>query len=496
VSRVLGAGVFDSGRMRDWLALDKRSLGLLRVVLGLVLAVDVCLRGLHFRAHYTEDGMFPLRHYLVQPDLTQRRWSVFFMNDTPFFVGVLLVLFLVASLSLAVGYRTRLAGWLCWILLLGLYRRNPVVNNAGDIYLPLLIMWGNFLPWGERFSLDSSEREDSGGDHYSALPGVCYILQISILYWFSAVLRTGPEWQVDGTALYYSLNLEPLNTDLAPLLLLFGSGALVFITMVTLLLEVIGPLLLLVPSGWSRVAGVLLIISFHFGILLSLRIPVFAVVCMAAPLGLLPKFVWEISWGRKLARALESAMAALRGRLPMVLVGSHACLGSVPLWLRRFYFQIPLVFMGLTLFFLNWGIHTPDVRSPLTGVLRVLSLDQRWGMFSPRPPSSMHWESAPGRTKSGRTVNLLTGRNYSMDLAELRNNTNLWDYRWRAYLSGPAFDSESHAQLFLRYLVRQWDVAHPEDPMVSAQCLYHPRTIPKRFLLGEDGVDVITVYHR
>ena len=147
--------------MKGWLCLDKRSLAFFRICLGLILLLDIVLRSLHFRAHYTREGLFPLQSYLIQPDLTQRRWSVFFMNDSPLFVGLLLMFFFLCALSLTVGYRTRLVGWLCWVLLLGVYRRNPVVNNAGDIYLPLLLLWGNFLPWGEYFSLDG---EDAGGD--------------------------------------------------------------------------------------------------------------------------------------------------------------------------------------------------------------------------------------------------------------------------------------------------------------------------------------------
>ena len=32
------------------------------------------------------------------------------------------------------------------------------------------------------------------------------------VYFFSAWLKTGPEWQVDGTAIYYALHLDDMNT--------------------------------------------------------------------------------------------------------------------------------------------------------------------------------------------------------------------------------------------------------------------------------------------
>jgi len=480
--------------VKGWLCLDKRSLAFFRICLGLILLLDIVLRSLHFRAHYTREGLFPLQSYLIQPDLTQRRWSVFFMNDSPLFVGLLLMFFFLCALSLTVGYRTRLVGWLCWVLLLGVYRRNPVVNNAGDIYLPLLLLWGNFLPWGEYFSLDG---EDAGGEDdysYSSFPGFCYLAQVAILYWFSAVLRTGEEWQVDGQALYYALNLEPLSTRFAPIMLQCGTEVLSVITFVTLLLEVLGPVLLFLPSSWARILGVVLIMSFHFGIVISLLIPVFAAVCMVAPLGLLPALVWENRYGQWLSRRLTEWVTRLRDRLPASLLAWGRW--EPPSLVRRLYFSIPYLFMALTLFFLYWGIRSPDERSPLTGTLRALSLDQRWGMFSPRPPDSIGWESVPARTESGKFVNLIGREAYSSEPLDIQNSFYLWAYRWRAFHLSLTTRRESHTQLYLRYLVKEWDRRHPSDPIVAAEYIYHPRTIPKRYLLGEKGSDVIAVFHR
>jgi vitamin K-dependent gamma-carboxylase-like protein len=480
--------------VREWLALDKRSLALFRVFLGLVVLFDILLRGFYFKEHYTSAGVFPLRDFLIQQDLSQRRWSVFFVSDSPFFVGLLFIVFALAALSLTAGYRTRVAGWLCWILLISLYRRNPIVNNSGDYYLPLLLLWGNFLPWAEAFSADSAHRSEPRENYYSALPGFCYLCQVAILYWFSAVLRTGVPWQIDGSALYDALHLEAMNTKLASYLLFLGTDLLALTTFVTLFMEIVGPILLFLPSPRARILGVVLIMSFHLGIFVSLTIPVFALICIVGPLGLIPREFWSNRVGKKVECWFEKSAHSIGSRLPVV---------TKPSWLelpfaRRaagVYRWIPVLLLGMTISYLAWGI---DMRKepPLEWTLQTLSLDQRWGMFSPRPVIELGFESVPARTESGREVNLLTGEPYSDKPEDIKNNTALWKYRKRSLLISITAKRFTHARLYLYYLVNQWNASHPEDLIVAASWIYHPETRAPRFMLSEHGQQVFAVYHR
>lgn len=482
--------------MRQWLALDKRSLALMRIALGLVLTLDILLRLIPFRAHYTNEGIFPLKDYLFQPDLTYRRWSVFYMNDNPWFVLCLFGLFLLATLALTAGYRTRAAGWVCLVLLWGIYRRNPVLNNSGDYYMPLLLLWGNFLPWGEAFSLDSRRRLDSDGAYYSAFPGFCYLIQVANLYWFTAVLRTGPEWQVSYSALYYALHLYSISTSFAPYCLLMGTTLMAFFTWATIMLEIFGPVLLLIPSQYSRLAGVILIMCFHLGIMSTLLIPVFALVCTIGPLGLLPPMFWESRLGRGLAERLSGLFERWQARLGL----SEAEQTKEPgLWGKRAraaYPWITVPLMGLTTFVLWWGIHWPDDRSALTSTLRAFSLDQRWGMFSPAPLQAIGWEAARARTESGKEVNLITGKPFTDKVEDYANACALWDYRWRSFRLSIDAEKYSHTALYLRYLAKEWDKEHPADKVVAAQYVYCPESFPAHFLLGEQYREVMSEYHK
>ena len=472
---------------QHWLALDKRSLGFFRICLGLILVGDILIRAVHYGAHYTQNGFLPLDQYLSQPDITYRRWSLLYLNDTPLFVGLFFAFFLLSALSLTVGYRTRLAGWICWACVLSVVRRNPVVNNAGDVYLPLLLMWANFLPWGERFSLEQDRDDESQGNLYSRFPGFCYLIQVGILYWFSAVLRVGKEWQVDDSALYYALNLDNYQTALAPYMLTVGAEPLAFLTWVTLFLEIFGPILLLLPSQWARLVSVLLIVSFHFGIVANIDIYVFALVCMVGPLGLLPPLVWENRWGKRVCSSLTRFFSSFPGLAPK---------NAVPVGrgrLAKLYWLLPYVLLPLTIFNLWWTIDRPEERNVLTGTLKALSLDQRWGMFSPKPPDSVGQCTMQATTRSGRVINLVSQLPF-LDQPE-QFYPYPWNYRWRAFERGVVIRrGEGHAQMYLRYLAHRWNEAHPDDPIVRARWLYNVRTIPKDYLLEERGKDTLGEY--
>lgn len=478
------------------LVLDLRSLALLRIVLGVVLLIDIFSRFVNFRAHYTSLGVLPLKTFLIQPDLSFRLWSVFYMGDSPPFVALLFGLFLLSALAFTAGYKTRYTGWVCWFFLVSLHHRNPMVLNAGDRYLALLLFWGGFLPWGETLSLDAAEAEESPKVWTEcSLAGFCYLLQICFVYWFSSVLRLGPEWQVEGSALYYALSIEPLRTTFATFMLSLGTAPLAFFSFASLHFEEFGPILLLLPWSRLRFGAVFLIIAFHFGILLTLSIGVFTLVAMAAPLGLLPSIVWESAPGKWLFLRLHQCFGALHGLVLKAGGKISAAPKDGKAW-RLACRIVPPLALCLTTFHLAWGIHWPDDKTPVTDLARVLSLDQRWGVFSPSPPHNIGWDSAPARTQSGQEIDLITGRPYKFPLDRVVARNPMWNTRWTGYHSKLNLNAGQHPSLYLQFLVKKWNQAHPEDQVLAAQFLFHShRTLPN-YLLGEERERVGTVYHR
>src|SRR5205085_1218693 len=110
-----------------------------------------------------------------------------------------------------------------WLFLVSLHARNPMVLDAGDALLASFVFWAMFLPLGAAFSVDRAldpSREPPPRRVFSAAT-VAVLLQVAILYWFTAALKTGPEWRSEGSAVYYALRTPYFVQPFGRLLLRF-----------------------------------------------------------------------------------------------------------------------------------------------------------------------------------------------------------------------------------------------------------------------------------
>lgn len=480
----MGARLANLRAVKSVVGLDLRSLGLWRIGVGLVLLLDWLGRSFHLRAHYTDQGVLPLSAHLNQPDLSHRFWSVFYLNDSAEFVGLLFGLGALSSLALTLGYRTAWSGWIAWILLLGVQNRNPLVLTSGDKYLLLLLFWGNFLPWGRVFSLDASEPpdKDEPGVPVVCFPAVGYLAQVCLLYWFTALLRVGPTWQVDASALYMAYNLEPLVKEPGYAVLGLGPDWLALFTRTALAMELFGPFLLLLPGAWVRMLAVALIIVFHLGILATLEVYNFPLICMVAPLGLLPPRFWQFAAGRWLLHGLGKAQGALHRRLPGALATlSPPSPGRSLARLRVVAPPMALLAICVYLWLDLKGLHE---NSPFMATVRAAGISQNWGMFSPNPPAVHGYHSVRARLRSGVELDLISERPYP-EQGEYRGRGGWIDQRWGIFRSmiQMTVGFEGLAAVYLSYLVTEWDRLHPDDPVVQADYLWHSRRIPPDYLL-------------
>jgi hypothetical protein len=71
-----------------------------------------------------------------------------------FFQALLFGIAAVAALAMLVGYRTRLAVFVVWVLVLSIQVRNPFLDSSADDLLRLLLFWAMFLPLGAYWSVD------------------------------------------------------------------------------------------------------------------------------------------------------------------------------------------------------------------------------------------------------------------------------------------------------------------------------------------------------
>ena len=164
----------------DWFeahyGLDLRSIAVLRIGLSYLLLSDLITRSVDLRAHYTDLGILT-RERLVDWGQKSSYSLHAFGGDRLSQAALFLVAGAFASMLL-VGYRTRLAAFVSWLLLCSLQGRNYIILQGGDDILRVMLFWSMFVPIGARFSVDAVLAERAAlarsGDRCSHSPVVVH----------------------------------------------------------------------------------------------------------------------------------------------------------------------------------------------------------------------------------------------------------------------------------------------------------------------------------
>ena len=280
--------------IKDVFGIDLRTLALFRVCLGLWLIVDLIIRAGHLTAHYTDFGVLPRAEAISY--ISPWRLSIHLINGSTAFQAILFILAGVFALCLVLGYRTRIATIVSWVLLLSLQNRNPILLNGGDNLALMLLFWGMFLPLGARFSIDEAlnSRTEAVPNSFASVATMAILVQCMSVYFFSAFLKSGPEWMPDGTAVYYALHVDRFASPLAAWFRQFDlpmRGLTYFVWW----LELIGPLLMFSPFFRVplRLFLMFLFISMHVGFIFFLHIGLFSYISITSLLLFSPSWLWE-----------------------------------------------------------------------------------------------------------------------------------------------------------------------------------------------------------
>jgi Vitamin K-dependent gamma-carboxylase len=503
---------------------DLRSLAALRIVLALTVLFDLASRATNLAVHYSDGGILPRRVQAEKID----PWlvSLNFMNGTAELQWALFSVAALAAVAMLVGYRTRLMCILVWVLVMSIQWRNYLVGYSADELLRLLLFWSMFLPLGACWSVDRLRGAvpEPPSTRVLSMATAGLFLQIAFVYWFTAFLKSGAEWRVDGTALYYALSAKQLGTPIGAYLLQFPD-LLKVLTFGTLALEIVAPLLLFSPffTVPARIAGIIGVVGLHIGISMTLAVGYFPWIGAACMVCFLPGWFWDRlipqlrldrrrlfsgvrpawqavasighpSWAAPWTRPLSPAgvgrlsiaelplgnsgygASARAGRLgtgEAVPASEH--LGVHPS--RRASLVVNLFATACLIFVLGWNLSTISVAA-VPGVVRpigfFLGLPQYWGMFAPYPVKSTMWFIAPGTLQDGRQVDLLPSviEDNPRLLAEVNwgepsdvRATFNGEERWRKVFESIANSGDSDVLLSLgQYTCRNWNGTNAGTP--------------------------------
>lgn len=476
-----------SGRLAAVFGVDLRALAALRIVLALVVLVDLAGRAGNLSAHYTDNGVLP--RWLLLEDLNPWRWSIGLINGTAAFQAMLFVVAAGAAVAMLVGWHTRVATIIVWVLVVSIQVRNPMLLSGADTLLRMLLFWSMLLPLGAWWSVDRRRASSSrvGSMQAVSVATAGLLLQIAFMYWFTALLKTGDEWRSDGTALKYAFGARHVTRDLGEYLFRFD-GLLTVLTHVSLWLEYIAPVLLFVPffTGPIRTAAAFSVMAFQLGILMTLDIGIFpwtSAFCMVA---FLPAWFWDrvvpqvgafgqTAWAR-IAAGSAPVMTRLRDRSPAFGIAAWRRISPDPAPEAaaedRGPRTSPLVnlFAAFCLvFILGWNVASvSDFSMPANSgrIAYSLGIYQRWNMFAPRPSQSTVWYVYPGTLADGTRIDVLPTILHG-DLSRVQALS--WeepddisgglygDKYWRKYLDAVASGSRDERLAFGGYICRTWN---------------------------------------
>lgn len=461
--------------------IDLRSLAALRVTLAAILLWDLVARLFDLEAHYSDRGVLP------RADLLD------FRGEDPFFslhlasgrVGFQAILFAVAILTAAallVGWRTRAATIVSWILLASLHGRNPLVLHGGDLLLRLLLFWAIFVPWGAVASVDgwreSAAPRSAGAPRAVSVATLALKLQLCGMYWFSAALKWHPIWVEDRTAIGMALRLDQLVTPFGRFLTRFPE-LLELATGATMVLETLGPALAFAPifTAPLQLVAVVLFAGFHlFGLAPALYLGIFPWVCAAAWTMFLPSRFWD-AWCPDRLRALglrwRAATAALARRDPRTRVGAGRREPSA--WRHVGAVIVQAFLVVLVVYVTLWNLRTVDyarwervLPSEANDLGRVLQVGQIWNLFAPYPATEDGWFVFVGTLVDGEEIEVRTGRAPSFE-KPANVSRSLGNGRWRKYLMNlDDRQNAIHRRHFGEYLCRSWNERHAGDRRLAS----------------------------
>lgn len=465
---------------------DPRSLALFRIVLALGVLLDLWERFVNLPYFYTENGLLPraLWEHLYG-DLAYY-WTFHFLGGQDVLVGPLILVQMLLSLSLLLGFRTRWAAALSWILLLSLVLRNPLIFYGGDKLAPILLLIGAFLPLSRRLQRTSLT------SLVSRMAFFWLLVQMAILYIASGQSKLASVYWWNGSGLE---NVLQMSTLVRPLGTWFGQlePLLMLLTWVTPWAEMILPLLFFVPlwRGRVRMMAVLALLFFNLGIQSMLDVGFFMVYASAGLLALLPAQFWD-----DLARLWQALPGARRLRLGLLSQSLGWGLPSVPVGRRSLLHRLlslpaSLIIGAFIVVTLATGLEGMKLirlgyPPPSWTVIRGLNVYQNWGLFT-HPTPTASWFVSKAQLADGSWVDLLqAGAPIVWAQPPSPNALFRESSKWRVALAKiGSLDDPKLFETTGRTLVRHWNDGHPSEKAADALTLYaFSQPLPLR---GETG---------
>lgn len=467
-------------------SLDTRALSLMRICLGLVLLADWIFRLNNFDAHYSTNGLMP-SELLYAHNWKAGYYSIFLLSDSIYWQYTLFGIGILFSFFFLIGYFTRFATFIVWVLIVSIHYRNPYVLQGGDELLRITLFWCLFLPLANHYSIDKLQTNKTEVKKIFSAASVGFMLLVFSVYFFSALLKTSDEWRTEGSALYYALSLDQMALALGKILYNYPT-LMKYITLCVFYLEIIAPLLFFFPfkNKYFRSIGIISLILLHIGIGSTLLVGLFFLIGISTLIGLFPTEAinWKAKYFPNVLFKLNP-LPLLNKQLPKFSSLRNAT-ETLKHRLSNFYTQTLITF-GLIFIIcicIIWNVGNIKgsgltVSAPFKALTYSLGLHQDWGMFAPRVFKDDGWYVLDAHTIQNKQIDIYKdGQTTSLAKPESVMKYIRSD-RWRKYEENfLMIDYEFIRPYYCKYALKQWNETHTEK-IDSLSIIYmKERTLP------------------
>lgn len=440
--------------LRELFGIDVRCLAIFRIAIALIILVDLMLRSRFIVESYTDEGFLP-RDLVVPPDCY---FSLQMLDGSYAFQLGHFIVAGIGAVMLLVGYRTRLATIICWMLTVSLHARNKFLLDAGDDLLRSLLFWSLFLPLGFRYSVDARRTPSSAPQIVLSPASAALLLQFACVYFFAGWFKSDEVWR-NGTAIEYALGQTQWIRPAGEFLRQYPDF-MRYLTLSVVWFELLAPWCLFIPvqTRKFRMIAIPAFWLFMLGLATTIWLHIFPLITAAASI----PFLSSVIWPDPATVSPEKPGSMSRGRKDDRPAGGI-------LW--NFVFAA----MATATVFAQAATHR---NCPFPSEERVASLigwNAVWSMYTNLPKYTFYL-STEATLQDGSTVDLINSDVSTSD--RLRMQRFHQSYRIRYFLQHASGTWDDFHSRYLAQLVYLWNQSHsPEQMVMRARILGMSRQI-------------------
>jgi HTTM domain len=316
---------------RTIFAPDFQALSLFRIFFAAYLLGDYYVHLPFFADLYGDDGILPLNVLVTEPLAGVAVISpILHALENVGVRAVFPILYPAVLVAFGLGWRTRWAAAIVFVLNSYLFWRNPYVRNGAEYLAHLLLLWCLFLPMERYWSVDAALDHGSRERPYPVLPFLAMRLQISSLYFFAGLFKLASRPWIDGSALSWSLQDNIFGAQPAGLFLVHHFPGLLHAgNYAVIVFQLLFPFLIYCPwrNDLTRSFALIVAALAHISFIFSLTVGGFPYLCLVMLLLLVPD-AWLTSLCCAIGASGWGALPSSTSRVAASANGSRSCCGN------------------------------------------------------------------------------------------------------------------------------------------------------------------------